>query len=95
MNTIYGEADRARGVPRTALWLVSEVGELMRPLKAAGDSLVDAGVQANLREELADVFAWLCSLANLLGIDLETAALEKYPLHCPRCGNSECMCTRD
>jgi hypothetical protein len=28
---------------------------------------------------MADVLAWMVSVANLLGIDLQTEVLEKYP----------------
>ena len=33
--------------------------------------------QKNKAEEFADVFAWLCTLANINNVDL-TDALEKY-----------------
>ena len=33
---------------------------------------------ANLREEFADVLAWLTTLANISGVDLEQAVREKY-----------------
>jgi NTP pyrophosphatase (non-canonical NTP hydrolase) len=33
---------------------------------------------ANLREEFADVLAWLTTLANISGVDLEEAIREKY-----------------
>ena len=44
------------------------------------------------KKEFADVLAWLASLANSAGIDLETAALEKYNHKCPKCGYSPCRC---
>ena len=44
-------------------------------------------------KEFADVIAWLSSLANLLDIDLEQAALNKYPHKCPKCHASPCKCT--
>lgn len=51
------------------MWLIEEVGELATALH--GDD------QANKEEEFADVLAWLCTLANINGVDLE-AACEKY-----------------
>lgn len=65
----YYARDRERGTPGTFLWFTEEVGELASAL--AGD---DA---ANKAEEFADVFAWLCTLANINDVDLE-AAIEKY-----------------
>jgi NTP pyrophosphatase (non-canonical NTP hydrolase) len=61
----YKERDQERGVPRTFMWFVEEVGELATAL-ASGDKV-------NTEEEFADVFAWLCTLANITDVDLEKA----------------------
>ncbi|WP_292467923.1 MazG nucleotide pyrophosphohydrolase domain-containing protein [Methanolobus sp.] len=47
----------------------------------------------NIKEELADCFAWIGALANLYDIDLEAAFLEKYPDKCPTCRKNPCICT--
>jgi NTP pyrophosphatase (non-canonical NTP hydrolase) len=65
----YYEVDATRGVPKTFLWFVEEIGELATAL--AGDD------QANKEEEFADVLAWLCTLANISEVDLGKA-VEKY-----------------
>jgi len=65
----YGKRDKERGTPATFLWFMEEVGELASAL--AGDD------EHNKEEEFADVFAWLCTLANINGVDL-TRAVEKY-----------------
>ncbi len=65
----YGQRDRQRGTPATFMWLIEEVGELATAL--AGENA------ANKEEEFADVFAWLCTLANINAVDLEKA-IEKY-----------------
>ena len=65
----YKKRDRERGVPATFMWFIEEVGELATAL-----------AQKNLRnkeEEFADVFAWLCTLANISDVDLEKAC-KKY-----------------
>ncbi len=51
------------------MWLIEEVGELATALHGED--------QANKEEEFADVFAWLCTLANISGVDLEDAC-QKY-----------------
>ncbi len=84
IREIYGERDRRRGVKGTALHLGEEMGELFRALR-----LKDKG---NLREELADVLAWLLSLSDLLSINLEEAFLERYGEGCPKCGSIPCRC---
>jgi NTP pyrophosphatase (non-canonical NTP hydrolase) len=65
----YEKRDRQRGVPKTFLWFVEEVGELATAL--AGKD------KKNTKEEFADVFAWLCTLANISDVDLEKAC-KKY-----------------
>ena len=74
----YYPTDSVRGTPGTFMWFVEEVGELATALQnnAPGKS-PNADDKANLSEEFADVFAWLCTLANINNIDLETA-LRKY-----------------
>jgi NTP pyrophosphatase (non-canonical NTP hydrolase) len=62
--------------------LAAEVGELteifqwLTPDQSA--AMVANPVQASrVREEIADVFAYLLRLADVLGIDLETSLIEK------------------
>ncbi len=61
----YGQRDRRRGTPATFMWFIEEVGELATAL--AGED------QGNKEEEFADVFAWLCTLANINEVDLQKA----------------------
>jgi len=65
----YEKRDRQRGIPATFMWFIEEVGELATAL-ASND-------QNNKEEEFADVFAWLCTLANITDVDLEKAC-NKY-----------------
>ena len=65
----YGDRDRERGVSPTFMWFIEEVGELATAL--SGDDF------ENKQEEFADVFAWMCTLANIAGVDIEKAC-EKY-----------------
>jgi len=65
----YEHRDRERGTPATFLWFIEEVGELATAL--AGND------HKNKMEEFGDVFAWLCTLANINDIDLQEA-VKKY-----------------
>jgi NTP pyrophosphatase (non-canonical NTP hydrolase) len=85
MYDLYAHNDRRRGAIATMLWLVEEVGELAEAVRRNDTE--------NIREELADCFAWVGALANLYGVDLESAFLKKYPLVCPTCGKNPCVCT--
>lgn len=74
----YLATDSARGVPGTFMWLIEEVGELATALQDNAPGKTPTPEQrANLAEEFADVIAWLTTLANVAGVDLERA-LEKY-----------------
>lgn len=84
MNRLYGNRDRARGIDGTYNWLLEEVTELGQELKGS-DRLAT-------EKEFADVIAWLASLANIMEVDLEKAALSKYPQKCPKCQSSPCQC---
>jgi NTP pyrophosphatase (non-canonical NTP hydrolase) len=66
----YFAADDARGWAPTFAYFIEEVGELATALSEDGP--------AHIGEEMADVLAWLCTLANLRGIDLTAAVREKY-----------------
>lgn len=84
MGHIYFHRDSDRGAEGTYKWLREEVDEL-------GEAMQNADRKA-LEDEFADVIAWLASLANVLKIDLEKAALRKYDNQCPKCGSSPCTC---
>lgn len=81
---IYGAKDAARGDEATFLWLTEEFGELASALRA--------GTREELALEMADVLAWLATLANIRGIDLEEAVARKYGRGCPGCGRAPCVC---
>lgn len=69
MDELYGEADRARGIPPTVAWLCEELGELAQAVRK--------GSREEQLHELGDVLAWLASLANQLDLSLEEA-VQRY-----------------
>ncbi len=85
MKRLYFHRDSERGVKGTFEWLGDELREL-------GEALEGDDKEAT-EKEFADVFAWLASLANITGIDLESAAMNKYSNRCPKCQQSPCQCT--
>jgi NTP pyrophosphatase (non-canonical NTP hydrolase) len=85
MKHLYLHRDSERGVEGTYDWLVDEVQELGEALNGSD--------KEELQKEFADVIAWLASLANITGVDLERAAIAKYNRRCPKCGCSPCECT--
>jgi len=84
MRRVYFHRDSERGTTGTYNWLVDEVEELGAALKSRD--------RKGMMDEFADVLAWLASLANVVGIELETAATSKYDGKCPKCHKSRCEC---
>ena len=83
LRDTYLERDSQRGTDATFRWLTEEVGELARAIRDDDhDQLV---------HEVGDVLAWLTSVANLAGIDMELAAA-RYANGCPKCGATPCAC---
>ncbi|WP_146582366.1 MazG nucleotide pyrophosphohydrolase domain-containing protein [Neorhodopirellula pilleata] len=85
IRRMYYEKDVARGVDGTFMWLMEEVGELASALR--GDD------RENLKEEFADVIAWLFTIANVADVNLAEALSAKYGNGCPGCGKFECSCS--
>ena len=72
---MYHEKDVARGVEGTFMWLMEEVGELATALRN--------GSHEERVGEFADVLAWLTTIANVVGVDLTQAVLQKYGADAP------------
>ena len=85
IRAMYGDKDGRRGIDGTFMWFMEEVGELAAALRG-GDH------HEELAAEFADVLAWLATLANIAGVDLETAVAAKYAAGCPGCGKTPCVC---
>jgi NTP pyrophosphatase (non-canonical NTP hydrolase) len=83
IEATFGERDRARGVDGTFRWWVEEVGEVAKALRRRDP--------AELEHELGDALAWLVSVANAVGVDLDRA-VARFANGCPRCHHSPCTC---
>ena len=84
IRTTFGAKDQRRGVEGTFMWFMEEVGELSAVLRG--------GSKAEQVAEFADVLAWLATLANTVGVDLDEAVRAKYGGGCPECGKMPCAC---
>lgn len=87
IRRMYGAKDGARGVEGTFMWFMEEVGELASALRGEA--------RHPLPEEFADVLAWLATLANVAGVDLDAALTNKYGAVCPGCGRTPCACVAE
>jgi NTP pyrophosphatase (non-canonical NTP hydrolase) len=86
IRELYGEKDSRRGVDGTFMWFMEEVGELSAALRS--------GSKEERTLEFADVLAWLATLANCVGVDLDEAIQRKYGKGCPGCEKVPCECTK-
>ena len=84
IRRMYHDKDAARGVEGTFMWLTEEIGELATALRS--------GTHEERALEFADVFAWLATIANVAGVDLDEAVRRKYGGGCPGCGQLACTC---
>ena len=84
IDAMYSSKDAARGIDGTFMWLMEEVGELAAALREGDD--IETG------KEFADVLAWLVTIANVAGIDLQAAVRAKYGHGCPGCSAMVCTC---
>jgi len=85
MREIYLAKDRARGIDRTVLRTFQELAEL-------SEAITKNDKKQAIADELGDVFAWICSIANLLDIDLSEAFYSKYSDVCSKCKKNPCVC---
>ncbi|MFM2077489.1 MAG: hypothetical protein RJA49_1379 [Actinomycetota bacterium] len=79
----FGDRDRERGVPASVAWLAEEVGELAQAVRK--------GTHEQRVHEFGDVVAWVATLANQVGVDLDEA-VQRYATGCPRCNAMPCSC---
>lgn len=67
-----------QGVLEKCLMLGEEIGELFKAIRKAEQIKTDENSKiTSVKEELADVFIFICSIANRYEIDLEEAFREK------------------
>ena len=85
MREVYLEKDSTTGVNGTIIRTFQEMAEL-------SEAVCENQDEHMINEELADVFAWLLSLANLLEIDMDQAFRAKYGKGCPKCSQIPCAC---
>jgi len=88
IKDLYFLKDKERGLYRTFIWLVEEIGEL-------ADNINKEVLEIpQISAELADIIAWTTSLANILNIDLEKSLQQKYPNNCDDCNSNSCECIK-
>ncbi len=83
IEDIYLEKDSNRGIEKSFLWLVEEVGELAEAIRE--------GDREQQKLEFGDCLAWLVTIASMAGINMEEAS-SIYHNGCPKCKEIPCKC---
>jgi NTP pyrophosphatase (non-canonical NTP hydrolase) len=84
MAKLYLDKDVKRGLEKTVLKLVEEVGELSEAVLLQDKD--------KITEEIVDIIAWTLSIANIVEINVEEDFMKKYSNSCPKCKNNPCSC---
>jgi len=83
---IYGRVNRVAGMEKCWLHVHEELGEISQAFRLKQ--------QKPLRDEIADVFAWIVAFCNRMKIDIGKAIVDEYPEKCDICGKDKCCCPK-
>jgi hypothetical protein len=93
LGSLYNEPNRQRGVWFAATRLTHETLELVDGIEQI-PLRTPAEVRWHARLEVADAFAWTAAVANLVGVDVQQAVLERYGNGCSACAGVPCQCSQ-
>lgn len=82
---IYGKINQVAGKQKVWLHVHEELGEVSKAFRLKKEQ--------PLKEELADIFAWLVAFCNLSRIDLDVLIFATYPYRCDVCKKAKCQCS--
>lgn len=90
---LYGEQNRRRGIDDALIRAVMEIAEISSIIMRAEHlDRRPHEIASEFAKEASDIFAWLLSLCELLGISLEDAIINTYGQGCPVCSEGVCAC---
>ena len=94
MNTLFAAKELAAIAQTGAHFATGQYDqERYRRIGELAAALRDHSPKDEVAAEFADVIAWLTTIANVAGIDLDQALRKKYGAGCPGCGQLECRCS--
>lgn len=101
-GNIYGNFNAEAGSLKMLGHFFEELGEVCEATRfhlTSDDDLKNWKVELSrrdidrlLRQELADIFAWLCGLSFGMGVELDADMKDIYQTGCPVCIRDECIC---
>lgn len=97
LAAMYGEINRSKGIDNCLRRLFDEATEVIEIAERLGE--INIHFSGGVLEahklyigEIADVFAWIMAVADLLNINLEEVVVEYYKNGCPHCTSNPCIC---
>lgn len=91
LKKMYGDKNQAAGIDNVLSKLQSETVELIY-IEESIFNLPQDEIRTKYREEIADCFAWIIGIANVLDIDIEKSLVDRYGHGCYKCGLTPCVC---
>lgn len=93
LGSKYNEVNKDKGIGLVIGRLTIETSELIAVEDALPGLSQDEAVE-HYSLEVADTMAWTIAAANLLGVDVQKATLERFGNGCSVCGVTPCQCSR-
>jgi NTP pyrophosphatase (non-canonical NTP hydrolase) len=95
LSSVYGRANRERGVDNVVLRLFKENEELRSIFLNidCAQATIDE-MEQEICKEICDLLSWAIAVADLQNVDLELAVLDRFGKGCPVCGKLPCSCGR-
>lgn len=102
-NKIYGNINRSVGERDLLFHLLEELGEVCemirhymikdQDLEDWSDEINSENINVILSQEIADLFAWYCGIADVLGVQVDHRMKMTYEESCPVCYSNPCECS--
>jgi len=101
-NKIYGDVNRSVDERDLLFHLLEELGEVCemirhhmvkhQGLEDWSDEINSNNINILLNQEVADLFAWYCGIADVLGVQVDHRMKMTYEESCPVCHSNPCEC---
>lgn len=93
LDSLYGERNRQSGIHTVVTRLFKEGTEILSlAMDLRGSSWDMDKIEEEFALELADNLSWTIATANILGVSLENAVLDRFGNGCWKCTKNPCEC---
>jgi len=96
LEALYGARNRENGIQNVMNRLFKEISEIFSLTMDIPFIKPDGTLDEIEREfalELADTLSWAIAVANMVGVDIEKAVLDRFGDKCWNCKKNPCECS--